>query len=301
MAKKSQGNAFAAITQHSTGLRYLELSGRPDAYKVVRQAVISEIRSGNADTVATHLMSELGSFSVPVVFGLPMRESMVRVIEFPRMPVEEAKQALQWEFDRHFTWSYSECSVDACEVESPLTSKDKMSLLVAACRNEHITKVMQIADRAGMKLKAIEPMNVAVLRAIIGNKPDRKEAWHSMYSDIDGLHFAFVAKDNGLLYRSSPAGMSGIIDANNEDDVQRVISEIQRTISYVTNQFKNVTARTLVLCGAIANNPNIVGTISGSIDLEVETVNVYEQCGIDPDAGGGIGTGFEPALGLCMH
>jgi len=300
MAKKNDSDVCAAITQHSSGLRYLELKGKAGAFKVVKQAVIPLTRAGSADSVASVLMKEVGSFSEPVVFGLPMRDCMTRVIEFPRMPIEEAKLALQFDFDRHFTWPYSECSVDACEVSSPLTpSKDKMSMLVAVSRNEHISRIVQISEKAGIELKAIEPMNVAVLRAVIGHQKNRsEEAWYSVYSDADGLHFAFVDNENGLIYRSSPAGINGIIDAGNEEDVQRAMSEIQRTISFVSNQFKGVQTELLVLSGAIAGNSDIVKEIENSVGLKVKNVNVYEQCGIKS---GELAIGFEPALGLCMR
>jgi len=299
-AKRNQGGAYAAITQHSSGLRYLEMSGSVGGFRVVRHVFIPIPRTVNADSAASLLSRELGSFNSPVVFGLPMRESMIRVIEYPRMPIEEAKQALQFDFDRHFTWSYSECTVDVCEVESPLTSsRDNMSMLVAASRNEHISKILQIADRANMELKAIEPMNVSVLRAAAG-PIGRKDAWHSIYFDSEGIHFAFVDRSNGLFYRSSPTGINGIIDAKNEEDVLKAVTEIQRTISFVSNQFKGVSAESVVLCGAIINNPEVIKVIESSIDLKVEVVNVYEQCGISLTDSVDIGIGFEPAVGLCM-
>jgi len=298
MAKKIQSGACAAITQHSVGLRYLELNGKPGSFKIARQASIPFAREGSADSISSLLLKEISAFNAPVVFGLPMRESMIRVIEYPRMPVEDARQALQFDFDRLFTWPYSECSVDVCEVESPLTSSDdKMSMLVAACRNEHIFKIMHIAEGTRMTLKAIEPMNVAVLRTIIGHNMNREdEPWCSVYSDTDGIHFAFVSNDNGLLYRSSPAGISGIIDPEDKESVEKAASEIQRTISYITTQFKGVSVGLLVLTGAIGN-PEVAQLIESAVGLRVETVDIYERCGIS----GEISDGFEPALGLCLR
>ena len=299
-ASRKDSGVFAAVTLHTSGLRYLEISGHTGAYKVMRQVVIPVSRVVNADSIASLLSREVGSFNVPVVFGLPMRECMIRVIEYPRMPIEDALRALQFDFDRHFTWSYSECTVDVCEVESPLTSsRDNMSKLVAASRNEHISKILQIAERANIDLKAIEPMNVSVLRSIIG-PISRKEAWHSIYTDTEGLHFAFVDNNNGLFYRSSPSGINGILDVNNEEEFQRAISEIQRTISFVANQFKGISSDLVVLSGAVTNNPEAVRAIESSIDLKVESINVYEQCGISPNDSASMGVGFEPALGLCM-
>ena len=301
VTKKDQSGIYAAVTLHASGLRYLELSGHTGAFKVMRHAVIPVSSAVNADSLASLLIREVGGFNSPVIFGLPMRECMIRVIEYPRMPIEDALKALQFDFDRHFTWSYSECTVDVSEVESPLTSsRDNMSMLVAACRNEHISKILQMAERADIDLMAIEPMNVAVLRSIIG-PISRKESWYSIYSDAEGLHFAYVDNSNGLFYRSSPSGISGIIDTHNEEEYLRAITEIQRTISFVANQFKKGTpAELVVLSGAIAENPEMVRAIENSIDLKVETVNVYEQCGINPSDSSIIGAGFEPALGLCM-
>ena len=141
-------------------------------------------------------------------------------------------------------------------------------------------------------------MNVAALRAIMRHRLNRTdEAWHSLYSDADGLHFAFVSRDNGLLYRSSPAGINGVIEPENDEDIQKAVTEIQRTIAFVTNQFKGVSAGLMVLSGAIAAVHDVVRAVESSIGLRVETVNVYEQCGLDSP----LAPGFEPALGLCMY
>lgn len=289
----------AAISLHGDALRYLEIEGAAGNFRVGNSIELPMSRDGfnNFMGVVMSLRAQVGRFP-PLVFGVPMRESMIRLIEYPHMPLDDAKQALQFDFDRHFTWSYSESAVDVCEVDSPLPlPPGKMSMLVAACRNEIISQILEIAERTKIRIEGIEPMSVALLRSVIGKAKSRKGAWYSFCAEPDGVHFAFVFNDNGVFYRSGAP--RGVLDITSDDGVLAIMEEVQKTITFVGNQFKGVQPNKIVLSGMFANNQKIASVIESSTSIETESVDIYSQWGLaGPNT---LGSGFEATFGLCVR
>lgn len=289
----------AAISLHDDALRYLEIDKVADGFRVVRSVELPMSRDGfsNFTGVVMSLRAQVGKFP-PIAFGVPMRESMLRLVEYPKMPLEDAKQAFQFDFDRYFTWSYLESAVDMCEVELPTpVPPGKMSMLVAACRNDIISQILEISEKVNIKIAAIEPMSVALLRVIAGKNNVRNGTWYSFFAEPHGLHFAFVFNNNGIFYRSSFA--LGVWDMETDDGILAVMEEIQKTITFVGNQFRGVTPQRVVLSGLFANNPRVAEVIESSTTLSVESIDIYSQCGLE-DAQS-LSNGFEPALGLCLR
>lgn len=290
-------NLRAAVSIHPDALRYLEIDGGADNLRVARSAVLPISRDGDWVGAIERLREQTGKIP-PLIFGVPMRETMIRLVEYPRIPLEDAKQALQFDFDKYFTWPFSESAVDVCEVESPLPlAPGKMTMLVAACRNEIVSKILNVTERTGVTLAAIAPMRVAILRAVMGRIPAHKGAWYSFDADPDGLHFAFAFNDNGIFYRSGAS--RGALDLNSEDGISGIIDEVQRTMTFVGNQFKEVFPQRIVLSGLLAGNARVTEAVESSTELLTESVDPYKIWGLS--GAERLDKDFEITFGLCVR
>ncbi|MDR1650056.1 MAG: pilus assembly protein PilM, partial [Synergistaceae bacterium] len=172
-------NNFAGMALHGDSVRYLELSGALDSLSVVRQETVPLERGvivkdsvadmGKILPALENLKSVLGGFHCPVALGIPARDVILRLIDYPRMTLGDVRDSLQLEFDKYFPYSYEEASSDVAEVEVPSQDvSDKIFVLAATCRRRTASDLMKTASRAGMSLSAIEPLNVAFFRAAIG-------------------------------------------------------------------------------------------------------------------------------------
>lgn len=295
---------YAAISLHIDALRYLELSGEPGNLSIVRSAELP-LPSGGVSSimgVMSSLRAQVGRFP-PLAFGVPTRETMVRLVEYPRMPMEEAKQAFQFDFDRHFTWSHAESAFDLCEVESPVPpAAGKMTMLVAACRNEIISQILDVAEEMKLQIKSIEPVSTAILRAVMGKNPSRNGLWYSIFGAPGGtaINFALAYNDNGIFYRlgGTPAGTR--FDADSEEGVLAISEEIQRTMAFVSNQFKNIPLSSIVLHGSLAGNERIAAVIENMTSVRPESSDIFGDWGVR-DANHELNAGFVASLGLCMR
>lgn len=295
---------YAAISLHTDALRYLELSGEPGNLNVVRSAmspVSIDVISSVMGSVSS-LRANVGRLP-PLVFGVPARETMVRLVEYPRMPIADAKLAFQFDFDKHFTWSSSESTFDICEVEAPVPPPPgKMSMLVAACRNEIVSEILGVADSLKVKIQAIEPASVAVLRAVMGKNPLRTGLWYSIYGAPDGasINFAVAYNSNGVFYRLGSAPAGARFDPESDDGVLAIAEEIQKTMTFVSNQFKNVPLSSIVLDGSFAGNSAVSAVVENITSVRPESVNAFGEWGVHGDMQD-MDVGFIATLGLCMR
>ena len=175
--KKGQG-VSAGLVLHEDSLRYLELERNGAGLRVVRQEFIpipaggvvkeSLQKVGMIERGFEDLKSRLGKFSCPVVLGVPSRDVTLRLVEYPRMPLDDIRDALSLEFDKYFPYSWAESAADIAEVEVPARDVSaKSTVLVATCKLDYMRDFLRSAERVGVPVMAVEPMNVAFFRAFL--------------------------------------------------------------------------------------------------------------------------------------
>ena len=60
-----------------------------------------------------------GGFKVPVALSIPSRDILIRVIELRELEMNDAREALQWDFEKYFPYAFS----DAAEGISKASSR----------------------------------------------------------------------------------------------------------------------------------------------------------------------------------
>ncbi len=110
---KSQNRAALAL--HEDYLRHVELDGDLSGLKMRRKVQTATggtaIRKDSlSDGSAASRFREPGGqpgggFKAPVTLGIPSRDILIRVIEMPEMMMEDAKEALKWDFEKFFPYA----------------------------------------------------------------------------------------------------------------------------------------------------------------------------------------------------
>ena len=306
-SKGSKGN-FAGAALHGDSIRYVELSGGRGSLKVVKQEIVpvasgavvkDSLTSVDAVIVALEsLKSVLGGFKCPVVFGIPSRDVILRLVEYPKMPVEDVKEALQFEFDKYFPYPYSEAAADVSEVEVPSPeAADKSTVLVATCRQRIVSDIMRGASRVGMAMAAVEPMNVAFFRAAIG--PDvRTSSYFVVFVEPESTQIMLGYKDNGILFRSTAVDLTSRDVRESDEGIMPILRDVQNTIIFAGNQYRGLTPDQLIL-GGIVGKDSKLGTLLATASVSVTSLNVWDLWRT-PALTGNAG-GFEAAFGLAVR
>ena len=80
----------------------------------------------------------------------------------------DIRDALSLEFEKYFPYPWAESAADITEVEVPVRDASaKSTVLVATCKLDYMRDLLRTAERAGIPIAAVEPMNVAFFRASI--------------------------------------------------------------------------------------------------------------------------------------
>ena len=308
---KSKGGKghFAGIALHGDSMRYVELNGGRGALKVVKQEIVPIAHGAIVkDSLAAvealitafeSLKSAIGGFKCPVVLGVPSRDVILRLVEYPKMPIEDVKEALQFEFDKYFPYPYNEAAADVSEVEVPSPeAADKSTVLVATCRLRIVSDIMRGAARVGMPLAAVEPMNVAFFRAAIG--PDiRTGSYFVVFVEPESTQIMLGYKDNGILFRSTAADLTSREVRESDDGIMPILRDVQNTIIFAGNQYRGLTPNHLILGGIVGKESRLGALLESTASVSVASLNVWDLWRASPVTGN-VG-GFEAAFGLAVR
>jgi len=306
---KTVKGSFAGVALHGDSVRYVELSGGRGSLKLAKQEIVPIARGGIVkDSLAAvdavvaaleNLKSVVGGFKCPIILGVPSRDVILRLVEYPKMPIEDVKAALQFEFDKYFPYPYNEAAADVAEVEVPSPeAADKSTVLVATCRQRIASDIMKGAARIGMSLAAIEPMNVAFFRAAIG--PDmRSGSYFVVFVEPESTQIMLGYKDNGILFRSTAADLTSREVRESDDGIMPILRDVQNTIIFASNQYRGMAPSQLILGGIVGKDSRLGELLESTASISVMPLNVWDTWRVTSSTGNV--EGFEAAFGLAVR
>lgn len=306
--RKAKGGV-AGLALHEDSLRYLELERSGSGLRVVRQEFIpvssggvvkeSLQKVGTVEKAFDDLKSQLGKFAFPVVLGVPSRDVTLRLVEYPKMPLGDVRDALALEFDKYFPYAWAESASDIAEVDVPARdAAAKSTVLVATCRLSYMRDLLKASERVGIPLGAVEPMNVAFFRASMGPRP-REDAYFIVGVEPEVTHIVLGYRDNGILFRSTLIDLTNPARRNSEEDLVPILKDVQNTMIFAGNQYRGIEIRNLVLGGSIGENPRLKSLLEAGASVNVTFSDVWTTWGV-PSPLGNV-PGYDAAFGLALR
>jgi type IV pilus assembly protein PilM len=308
-SKGGKGGSFAGIALHGDSVRYLELSGNRGMLRVVKQEIVPIAQGAivkdsmvGLDLVASaleSLKSQVGGFSCPAVLGIPSRDVILRLVEYPKMSIEDVKEALQFEFDKYFPYPYQEAAADVSEVEVPNPEAgDKSTVLVATCRQRIVNDIVKVTSHLGLSLVAVEPMNVAFFRAAIGPEA-RFDSYFVVFVEPESTQIMLGFKDNGILFRSTAVDLTSREVRESDEGILPILRDVQNTIIFAGNQYRGLTPNQLILGGITGKDSRLGTLLESGASVSVTSLNVWDLWKTSSVVGN-VG-GFEVAFGLAVR
>jgi type IV pilus assembly protein PilM len=306
---KGRGN-FAGMALHGDSVRYLELSGTLGSLSVVRQETVpleqgTIVKDSLMDVnrllpALEEMKSVLGGFHCPVALGIPSREVILRLLDFPRMEIEDVREALQLEFDKYFPYSAQNAQFDICEVELPgrEEGEEKIFVLAATCRRHVANDIIKLASKTGMSLSSIEPNNVAFFRAATGPS-GQPGGYFVVFVEPENTHIMLGYKDNGILFRSASVDLTSQELRESDDGLMPILRDVQNTIVFIGNQYKELLLEKLILGGILGKDSRLPLILEWGASTSVVVLNVWDSWGVSSPSG--ETEGFEAAFGLAVR
>ena len=307
---KKNKNGFAGVALHGDSVRYLELTGALGSLSVVRQEMVpldrgiivkdSLVDMGKLLPALEELKSVLGGFHCPVALGIPARDVILRLLDYPRMEIEDVKEALQLEFDKYFPYASQDAQFDICEVELPVREEgeEKIFVLAATCRRHVVNDIMKLTSKAGVSLSVIEPINVAFFRAATG-PVGQPGGYFVVFVEPESTHIMLGYKDNGILFRSASVDLTSQELRESDDGLMPILRDVQNTVIFAGNQYKELTLDSLILGGLLGKDSRLPLLLESGAAVTVSALNVRDLWGLTSPAGDI--EGFEAAFGLAVR
>ncbi len=299
----------SSLSLASDGLRYMALDGGVGHFKLAHARAVTTPQpflqqgmlpdANRAVPLLEKLRQELGTalLKVPVRVSLPARDVMLRVVDMPRMSVEDARDALQWDFDKYFPFPAGEAVYDVCALEIPGNDDaEKMKILVAAARLRMVETVLDLITKAGFSVGGAEPVLAGVFRALVGPVPSFQSGALLVLPEKQSTQIMVAYRTSGLLFRTLLVGFGAGGDRG--EMVRTIGREVGSTAAFVRNQFRELAIDTVVLGGEFCREPGLEEEIRSIMsDVAVQTVALWDQWGVASPPEGGE---WEGALGLLV-
>jgi len=288
-------------------IRFLELSGGVDKLAMVnkvevplpkdtvRQDAISNVQL--LENALSSLKTRLGNRVQPdLTVGLPSRDVFIRIVDMPRMPVEDAKNAFEWDFEKYIPFSALDAVFDLSEIDHPQNDDpEQMKLLVAASRKRTITTLSDVLHRTGIVADAIEPINIAMFRSLTSPVSSFDGGVLAIFAGPETSQFIVGYKDNGIIYRSILGGF----ELPSEEFRELMVRESSSTLSFISAQMRDVHVDKLLVSGGLNDKEPLRDYLESELSIDVKVANPWDLWGIR--GAGDKPSGWDAAIGLAVR
>lgn len=254
-------------------------------------------------TIITTLVKDAGITTKSVVAALPASKVFTAVITTPKVSAAELSKAVKYQADQYIPMPVDQVRLD-WTVLGPGKSENEQLVLLVAAPNVTTEKYLQIFEKAGLELVALEVDLTALSRAVL--TPD---AGHVVMLDIGSLASTVSLVVNGAprLIHSVPVGAAAFVQAAAQGlkidpneamamvqksgmsktgmdgkllpqlkpVVDSILDEIKKSVSFYTNENPDAHFEKLVFTGGAAAMPDLPLYVANGVRLPVELGNSW--------------------------
>jgi len=304
-----KGSSTAGLSLGMGSIRYIELEGTRGSLTVsvssersIEGMAIEQEMIADAHSLESHLLAMKeglgGKWADSVVVGMPSRDVLLRIVEMPPMETSDARDALKWDFDKYFPFPYSDATFDLGPIAAPGEGEsESIRYIVAAARLHVVNSLLDTARRAGIRVAAVEPVNVALYRCAKGSGFRPAEGTMVVSVGKNSSQIVVGYGDDGVLYRTllvggeSPPGPGG--------PFAPVAREVSSTFTYLGSQFREMRVDEIVVAGDYTEQEDLKTSIEAVTAVPVLLSDPWKEWGIvgAPEER----TGWEAAVGLAVR
>lgn len=267
------------------------------------------IASDSADAITQlaesikQLVKDAGISTKSVVAALPASKVFASVITTPKLPAAELSKAVKYQADQYIPMPIDQVRLDWSVLGDGKSANEQLVLLIAA-PNTVTEKYVQIFEKAGLDLVALEVDETALIRSVL--TPD---AGHVVMLDVGSLAstVSLVVNATPRLIHSVPVGAASFVQAVSQalkidpseavaaiqkfgmnktamdgkifkalqPIVDNIMEEIRKSQAFYVNEHADAKFDKLVFTGGSSGMPELPLYIANSVKLPVELGNAW--------------------------
>ncbi len=268
-----------------------------------------------------------------VVAALPSNFSYAAVITMPKLSHEELVNAVRFQADKYIPMAIDQVKLDWVVIGPKADSEDEIEVLLVAAPISLANKYLNIMQKAGLELIALEINPIAQTRSLLapGHEPLMVIDFGSVATDM-----AIVTNQAPRLIRSANAGSRtmvrvlaqnlgldepqaqqfmhkfGLVQTNLEGQVyaalkpaiDTVVEEITKSINYFHESNPDLKVGKIVITGGTAALPGLPGYLANATGIVVEIGNPWNNISYPAsleDKLTPLALSYASALGLAMR
>lgn len=234
-----------------------------------------------------------------VVCSLPESKAFLRIISIPKIDEDEAEEAVRWELEASIPLTTDQVYYDWQFLNE---AGGRQNVLTVAVSRDIVDDTMEVMEKAGLSVLALEVESIASSRSLIPNKVPMEEI--SIIVDVGGHKTSFIICEGTVPYFTSsiPFSSDAISDAisgklnmsrEEADEVKiaqgiestpenstifNVVSpllenlavEIEKTLDFYRSISKStISGERIILCGGGANLKGLVPYLANRLGKDV--------------------------------
>lgn len=280
----SSRRIMAGLSIAPGSMKCIEMETTPPGYTIRRTASVEADAPADAGTsdprpVLAKMRDALGGqWPARMTVGLASKDVIVRIAEMPPMEKGDARDALRWEFERYFPFPLAEASFDIDPIAGSADhTGEKMLYAVAAVKLGIIQDLLEAMREMGiMNITAVEPLSVALFRAVSGPRPDPNAGIVAVSRSDRMICIVAGHRGNGMVHRVIP------VPPGTEPEVALKLasSEVLSTVAYLDDHLKFLESRKLVLEEEPAESGSLSDLVRGATLLDVVVCDPWKTWNI---------------------
>jgi type IV pilus assembly protein PilM len=318
-----------------------ELHGRPSLVtygdiEVPSDMVISDsdIDQQRVADLIKQLADDAKVTSKNVVASLNAAQSYTAIITTPKLNHEELKGSIHFQADKVIPMAIDQVKLDWAVVgENP--EKDELEVLLVAAPNNVATKFLNIVQKAGLELMALEINSIAQSRSLIG-AADAQACVMIVDIGVLASDIAIINAQVPRLVRSAPVGYRAMLRVATQnlgiDDTQadqflkkfgmdqtklegqvyktlkpivdHLVEELNKSISFFQEKNENKHIEKIILTGGTTALPGLPLYLANATGLTVEIGNPWQNISYPTELQSslaGLSLNYSTAIGLAMR
>lgn len=141
-----------------------------------------------------------------IALGLAAGKTFTSVVETETLPEKELQKSFRYEMDKYVPMPLSEAKADFVILGPGLNDPTKTEVLLSSASKEYVESMMEMVEKAGLNVIAMEPEPLAMARAL--NTPGAIDANMIVDFGEESTDLVIMYKDKPRLVRTIPGGMS---------------------------------------------------------------------------------------------
>ena len=213
---------FFSLDIGTNSMRIVQLSGSSQhgwtlqkfAYVPIDQKLTADSSDIGRKRLGEAIMGavvQAGIRTKNVALGLPASKTFTSIVETETLPEKELKKSFKYEMDKYVPMALNDAKADYVILGPSPNDPAKTEVLVSSIAKDYAESTMELIDKTGFDIIAMEPEPLAMARAL--SQPGAIDATMAVDFGENSTDIVITYKGHPRLVRSIPGGFSVLVRA----------------------------------------------------------------------------------------